>query len=177
MTIAFRHPSTANFFQYWDKLPKKNLVPDRSDFDPLKIVKLMPQIVMVEYHESNAPSFRLVGTEIVDRLGFDPSRKSYLSFMDQKLTAVFWSVSQAILSTPCGGYFRVKVKSAHGYTFDLDFLDLPMSNEQSGSQIILAHMAEIAVADSASQSETQILDINSVGWIDIGSGCPASMTY
>lgn len=174
MAIMFRHPGSAKFFDYWDSLPKDGLVPDRSAFDPLSIARLMPQVIMVEYDHNNDAHFRLVGTGIVERLGFDPSQKSYLSYLDENVTEAFWIISQTVLATPCGGYFRVKAQSPTGYVFDLELLDLPMSNGRSGTQIILAHMAEIEVTGVAETCEFRILDIRSAGWIDLGAGCPAA---
>ena len=49
-----------------------------------------------------------------------------------------------------------------------------MSNGCAGTQIILAHMAEIEVTGVAENCEFRILDIRSAGWIDLGAGCPAS---
>ena len=174
MAVMLRHDRSAEFFEYWESLPKKGLVPDRSAFDPLKIARLMPQVIMVEYDHNDDPHFRLVGTGIVDRLGFDPSQKSYLKYLDERLVDVFWIVSQAVLATPCGGYFQIKAESPTGYVFDLELLDLPMSNERSGTQIILAHMAEIEISGVAESGEFRVVDIRSTGWIDLGAGCPAS---
>ena len=94
MAVMFRHTGSVEFFDYWDSLPKVGLIPDRSSFDPLRIARLMPQVMMVEYDCNNDVWFRLVGTGIADRLGFDPSRKSYLSYLDENLIDVFWIVSQ-----------------------------------------------------------------------------------
>ena len=174
MAVMFRHTGSVEFFDYWDSLPKVGLIPDRSSFDPLRIARLMPQVMMVEYDCNNDVWFRLVGTGIADRLGFDPSRKSYLSYLDENLIDVFWIVSQTVLATPCGGYFRVKAQSPTGYVFDLELLDLPMSNGSAGTQIILAHMAEIEVTGVAENDDFRIVDIQSAGWIDLGAGCPAS---
>ncbi|NIJ41791.1 hypothetical protein FHS78_002081 [Parvibaculum indicum] len=173
MPDRFAHPETKRFFQYWDSLPKSGFMPDRADFDPLAIHKIMPRILMVEYFSADRVEFRMVGTGITEDIGFDPTKQSYLDRLEDSAFGAFESASDAILTTPCGGYFVITAQSAKGYIVDFDVLDLPMTNRAAQSTIIVAHLAQVRVGRMVPAGEFRIKEIRSAGWIDIGAGVPA----
>jgi len=174
MPDRFSHPETKQFFQYWNSLPKSGFVPDRADFDPLAIHKIMPRILMVEYFSPEDVVFRMVGTGITEDIGFDPTKRSYLSLLEDSAFGAFRSASDAIFSTPCGGHFLVTAQSAKGYLVDFDVLDLPMTNRAANSNIIVAHLAQVCVRGMVPMGTFRIKEIQSAGWIDIGAGVPAT---
>lgn len=173
MPDRFSHPETKRFFQYWDSLPKSGFVPDRADFDPLAIHRIMPRILMVEYFRTGEVEFRMVGTGITEDIGFDPTKQNYLDLLEESAFGAFQSASDAIFSTPCGGHFRVTAQSAKGYLVDFDVLDLPMTNRAANSNIIVAHLAQVSVGKMVPAGTFRIKEIQSAGWIDIGAGVPA----
>ena len=174
MPDRFSHPETKQFFLYWNSLPKTGFMPDRADFDPVAIHKIMPRILMVEHFPDGQVEFRMVGTGITEDIGFDPTNQNYLSLLEESAFGAFESASEAILSTPCGGYFVVTAQSARGYLVDFDVLDLPMTNRAANSKIVLAHLAQICVHGMATPGTFRIKEIKSAGWIDIGAGVPAT---
>ena len=174
MPDRFSHPQTKQFFQYWNGLPKTGLVPDRADFDPLAIHRIMPRIMMVEYFSDGRVEFRMVGTGVTEDIGVDPTKMSYFDLLENEALGSFWSASDAILDTPCGGHFRITAQSAKGYLVDFDVLDLPMTNLAANSNIIFAHIAQGDVGGITETGSFRIKEIQSAGWIDIGAGVPAT---
>lgn len=62
---------------YWRSLCGKRRLPARKDFDPADIPRLLPKLMLADVStpkaKSQAPqiSFRLVGTEVVGRFGYE----------------------------------------------------------------------------------------------------------
>ncbi len=174
MPDRFSHPETKQFFQYWNSLPKSGFLPDRADFNPAAIHKIMPRILLVEYFKTGEVEFRMVGTGITEDIGFDPTKQSYLDMLEASAFGAFQSASDAILSTPCGGHFVVTAQSAKGYLVEFDVLDLPMTNRAANSNIIVGLLAQGNIGRITPVGTFLIKEIQSAGWIDIGAGVPAT---
>jgi len=73
--IPDSHPVNA-FFAHWRSLAGERGPPLRGQFDPATVSGLLPYIVIVEVDRSHRPyryRNRLVGTRLVEMLGFDPT--------------------------------------------------------------------------------------------------------
>ena len=62
--ITFNSGELSEFYSYWLGLPKQSLIPDRSNFRPEEILKLLPRIAILELKDPNFIKLRLVGTDI-----------------------------------------------------------------------------------------------------------------
>ena len=60
---------------HWSSLRHGRDVPDRADIDPAAIRGQLPHLFMLDVLPEQAYRFRLAGTAIVARLGFDPTGK------------------------------------------------------------------------------------------------------
>lgn len=172
--IDFSTGESREFFDYWQSLPREDgVVPDRKDFDPLAIRRLMPMIVMIEYEESlEATTFRYAGSKLTELLGFDPTKKKYLDLLEQKAVDSFRAASEPLISVPCGGVFPLTVQAATGYTMKCEALDLPLYNSRAGTWIVLALISIGEICGVHWTKEFRIVDIGEGQWIDIGAGIP-----
>lgn len=71
-----QHSSLKSLYTYWDKKRGKNICPSRGDIDPIDIPSLLPHIFMIDVHYPLEFKFRLVGTNIVEMLGMDLTKKN-----------------------------------------------------------------------------------------------------
>jgi hypothetical protein len=72
---TFDDPVLDALFRYWNDKRGERSLPDRSVIDPLEMgASLLPHLLLCDLAERGARiRFRLVGTEIVKRFGFDPT--------------------------------------------------------------------------------------------------------
>ncbi len=72
---VFQHATLGALFRYWDSQRRGRKMPARQDIDPIAMgPKLLPHLMLCEVTEhGNEIRFRLVGTSLVKRLGFDPT--------------------------------------------------------------------------------------------------------
>lgn len=67
-------PRIRAVYNYWNGKRKGRRMPSRSDIDPVEIPTLLANIILVDVLEDLRRFFyRLVGTDIVDKRGFDPT--------------------------------------------------------------------------------------------------------
>jgi hypothetical protein len=91
----FSHATLGALFRYWDKKRNGRAMPARRDIDPIEMgPKLLPHLMLCELADrGNRIRFRLVGTFLVKRLGYDPTaqwladlpRSDYLDFLAKLL--------------------------------------------------------------------------------------------
>jgi hypothetical protein len=71
--VLSAEPLLLSALAYWDRKRGGRILPERRDVDPLELDRrLLPQLLLIEI-DGGRYRFRLVGTEIVRRLGFDPT--------------------------------------------------------------------------------------------------------
>ena len=69
------HPVLSALLRYWQGKQGTRAMPHRRDIDPLEMgPNLLPHLVLADlFDRGTRVRFRLVGTEMVRRLGFDPT--------------------------------------------------------------------------------------------------------
>lgn len=95
----FNHATLGALFRYWDKKRNGRAMPARRDIDPIEMgPKLLPHLMLCELAERGTRiRFRLVGTLLVKRLGYDPTgqwladlpRSDYLDFLAKLLRQTY----------------------------------------------------------------------------------------
>jgi hypothetical protein len=80
-------PMMATLFAYWDAKRGARLMPDRQDIDPAEIEpQILPHLLLSEFCDDGwRVRFRIVGTKVVERVGFDGTGK----FLDELLTGSY----------------------------------------------------------------------------------------
>lgn len=67
-------PRILSAYHYWDAKRLGREMPSRADIDPTEIPNLLPNIILVDVeHDPLRLRYRLVGTDIVRKSGFDPT--------------------------------------------------------------------------------------------------------
>ena len=71
----FDHATLGALFRYWEKKRGSSGIPTRRDIDPIEMDRrLLPHLMLCELSgRGTVVRFRLVGTALAKRLGFDPT--------------------------------------------------------------------------------------------------------
>ena len=159
------------FFDYWDRLPKVNFVPDRKDFDPVAIHRLMPFISILEVMLPDRVEMRLIGTDLVQRIGHDPTGQNYLDFFELDARAKYLDIITTQINHPCGRRSTLRTREKNDILSSVEVLALPMSHVRSGHPLLVSCFAKTqSVGFDPGEWEVQRLE--DIVWIDIGAGVP-----
>lgn len=73
--VTLDHPTLAALLAYWQAKRGARSMPSRQDIDPVEMDKrILPHLMLCELADhGNVIRFRLVGTSLARRLGFDPT--------------------------------------------------------------------------------------------------------
>src|SRR5215471_20589598 len=66
---SMKHPSSREFFAYWDKMRGHAAAPDRSDIEPSAVRELLGDIFVLSYDAEAGYPFRVAGTRVSALLG------------------------------------------------------------------------------------------------------------
>ena len=160
------------FLDYWSGLPKRDgILPDRQDFDPVDIAKLMPMTVMIEGSSPEDMRFRLFGTGIQALTGFDLTGERYMDYQAADARHSFTSAMALQLDPPCGRASDLTVRAQNGQTTFLQTLVLPMAFEKKGVPLLLGHVSILDRGDFG-DGAFEVLSLANSRWIDLGGGVP-----
>ncbi|MGO1121012.1 PAS domain-containing protein [Rhodovibrionaceae bacterium A322] len=75
--LAARSQDIQHIYSYWNDKRQGRAMPRRADIDPLDMVSLLPNLVLVDVTwDPFKLTYRLVGTRNVEQRSFDPTGKS-----------------------------------------------------------------------------------------------------
>jgi hypothetical protein len=73
-----KHKNSHLLVGYWSRLRRGRDVPDQTDIDPRAIKRMLSQVFILEASDPSRTAFRLAGTWLCDRFGFELRSTSFL---------------------------------------------------------------------------------------------------
>jgi len=162
---------------YWDELQRENggRVPRRRQFNPMRVPKLLPYIILVERREKYDLHVRLAGTALEAAAGRTISGQSYLGFYDESQWDLFADMTEAMCAQPCGCRLDREVTFLSGRTMDMHSFNLPFSTEEGEVRYLLGVMAMRRSAlhyGYAEDSTIKTFAVRDFEFVDLGYGVP-----
>jgi len=92
-----KHPSSREYFAYWDDKRGAALAPDRSDIEPSALRDLLADIFVLSYDREAGFPFRVAGTRVCALFGRDVKDTSFAALFD---TEARREIEQAVIACP-----------------------------------------------------------------------------
>src|SRR4029079_2016420 len=123
-----KHPSSREFFAYWDAKRGDARAPDRSEIDPNAVRELLGHIFVLSYDNDAGYPFRGAGTRVSALLGRDLKDTSFSALFSpdsrREIEDVINYVAEEMLPAIAG----IIATSEDGKTAHLELLLLPFNN-------------------------------------------------
>jgi hypothetical protein len=74
-----KHKNSHLLVGYWSRLRKGRAVPDQTDIDPRAIKRMLSQVFILDVAQPQRPVYRLAGTALCERFGFELKGTGFLS--------------------------------------------------------------------------------------------------
>lgn len=81
-----KHKNSHLLVGYWSRLRKGREVPDQTDIDPRAIKRLLSYTFILDYENPSRPVYRLAGTALCERFGFELKGTSFLAHWESQST-------------------------------------------------------------------------------------------
>jgi len=122
-----KHPSSREFFAYWDAKRAGARAPDRSEIEPEAVRELLGDIFVLSYDAASGYPFRVAGTRVCALLGCDLKDRSFSALFApdtrREIEDVITVVSEEMLAAVAG----ITATSEDGSPAHLELLLLPFN--------------------------------------------------
>ena len=122
-----KHPSTREFFAYWDEKRGTARAPDRSEIEPGAVRGLLGDIFVLSYDATAGYPFRVAGTRVSALLGCDLKDRSFSALFAadgrREIDEIIAVVAEEMLAAVAG----ITATSENGSPAHLELLLLPFS--------------------------------------------------
>jgi hypothetical protein len=123
-----KHPSSREFFAYWDAKRGDARAPDRSEIEPGAVRELLGDIFVLSYDNDAGYPFRVAGTRVSALLGRDLKDTSFSALFApdsrREIEDIISYVSEEMLAAIAG----ITATAENGTTAHLELLLLPFNN-------------------------------------------------
>jgi hypothetical protein len=93
-----KHKNSHLLVGYWSRLRSGRDVPDQTDIDPRSIKRLLPYVFILDAESPNRPIYRLAGTAICERFGFELKGTGFLAHWEAQSSMALGSLLQQALN-------------------------------------------------------------------------------
>jgi hypothetical protein len=122
-----KHPSSREFFAYWDEKRGDARAPDRSEIEPGAVRELLGDIFVLSYDGAAGYPFRVAGTRVCALLGCDLKDRSFSALFApggrREIEDIIAVVSEEMLAAVAG----ITATSQDGTPAHLELLLLPFT--------------------------------------------------
>ena len=122
-----KHPSSREFFAYWDEKRGDARAPDRSEIEPGAVRELLGDIFVLSYDGAGGYPFRVAGTRVCALLGCDLKDRSFSALFApggrREIEDIIAVVSEEMLPAVAG----ITATSQDGAPAHLELLLLPFT--------------------------------------------------
>src|SRR5213075_2001213 len=123
-----KHPSSREFFAYWDAKRGDARAPDRSEIEPGAVREVLGDIFVLSYDNETGYPFRVAGTRLSALLGRDPKDLSFAALFApegrHEIEDVITYVAEEMLAAVAG----ITATAQDGRTAHLELLLLPFNH-------------------------------------------------
>jgi len=89
-----KHKNSHLLVGYWSRLRNGRDVPDQADIDPRAIKRLLPYVFILDADNPQRPIYRLAGTALCERFGFELKGTGFLSHWEVQSSLALASLLQ-----------------------------------------------------------------------------------
>jgi hypothetical protein len=97
--IVMKHKNSHLLIGYWSRLRRGRAVPDQTDIDPKSIKRLLPYAFILDATNPDHPTYRLAGTGLCERFGFELKGTSFLGQWEAQSDIALTSLLRQALKT------------------------------------------------------------------------------
>jgi hypothetical protein len=123
-----KHPSSREFFAYWDEKRAGARAPDRSEIEPGAVRELLGDIFVLSYDAASGYPFRVAGTRVCALAGCDLRDRSFSALFApdarREVEGIIAVVAEEMLAAVAG----ITATSEDGSPAHLELLLLPFNN-------------------------------------------------
>src|ERR1700730_1326856 len=124
---SIKHPSSREFFAYWDEKRAGARAPDRSEIEPGAVRELLGDIFVLSYDTAAGHPFRVAGTRVCALLGRDLKDQSFSTLFAPEGRREIDDIIDVVAEEMMAAVAGITATSQDGSPAHLELLLLPFS--------------------------------------------------
>ena len=167
-------PDLVDFYAYWLSLPKKDLLPNLSDYLDHAPMKLQARVGIVDVISPTESRIRFYGTGLSKVTGVDPTGATVTTLYSADLKGLSDSILWQAVVMPVGYICIRDTRTKDGATVHSPSICLPMKNGEQPARLVVnySNMSAIEAVTDFDDQPRLVIGWKLVHWIDIGAGTP-----
>ncbi|MDP6692463.1 MAG: PAS domain-containing protein [Alphaproteobacteria bacterium] len=169
--VGYRHAQSGQFAAHMLSLPRRNMCPLRSAFDPAQIPDLLPRIILRERDDASVYKFRLVGTELQEYFGRKVVGLPIAAGMGEQAAQAMKVAFDRMIEHPCGLRCVMDIVLNLDQMAKVEVVYFPFAGASPPQQISHSAILERPVFVDITDTST-IGKLHEIEGIDLGAGLP-----
>lgn len=159
-------------YDHWMDTQNGASIPHKSDINPMKIHKILPEVAIMERIDQDTVVYRLAGTELAERSGFDLTGLNTLETFPANVREAISNAYIKVAKKPCAAYHKVIMSFEKGMECELECLYLPLSDDDGEAcyLIVLMFVEDKAKFNIVNLNKNIGYKIPAIEYLDIGFG-------
>jgi hypothetical protein len=162
-----------NFFDFWQALPKTNLLPQLADLLDRMRPEIAPYLSIVDLRGPENAPVRFFGTQLVDQAAFDPTGMTVGELYSDELRPLVHRLLWTAVTHPVGYLSHRKIVGRHGFVNVHPSCGLPIEIPTSGVRGVVNYSHTVTTTDREIDDKAYLVqEMKLDRWLDIGAGVP-----
>ncbi len=134
---AIRHPLLRRLYDHWNAKRAGRELPARADFDPVELGWIVGNLLLLDVlRDPPGFRFRIHGTNLAERIGFDMTGKTMDDYPDPEYAKVALRSFSTVVGTRLP-LSRVTERAIEGRAYGYEALHLPLSSDGARVDMLL----------------------------------------
>lgn len=113
-------------YQYWNDVRGARIAPRRFEIEPARFSTILPETFVIECEEGVGYRFRLAGTRVGEKLGFELRGRDLLDLFDTRCHADIKPILQTVTQQGAVGLVDIDFPAPSGRTARFEIIVLPL---------------------------------------------------
>jgi hypothetical protein len=118
-------------YKYWNEIRGSRMAPRRFEIEPARFAGILPETFVVECEAGEVPRFRLAGTRVSEKLGFELRGRAFRELFDDEEPLHLRPFLDSITEQGAVGVITVDMPTATGRTARFEVIVLPLIHTEN----------------------------------------------
>jgi hypothetical protein len=162
------------FFDRWNALPKRGLIPRLSDYFDTASPDLQPNVTIVDVISPSEMTVRLFGTGLEQASGIYPTTQSLGVLYGEEVWERAKKLVWIVVTHPVGYVCNRRVRTSAGLIVDCPAICLPIRVDDPNRHCFITYANVSGASQELAPEESfqLVQDVQFLHWIDLGAGVP-----
>jgi hypothetical protein len=173
-----KEPVNREFANLWLHWRGERLLPRRADVDLNSMRRLLPLVLLIEYHSPDEARIKVAGSRLRDYLGYELTGANYVDLAEPERRPIRRYRNWEIVTRPCGSRLIYDHRMQSGQVMPAEVVSLPLDPDlPGGPRLTLANIAPLSRRTEILEPpmDRRIAVAEEFTFLDIGAGVPDSI--